>query len=50
MNSNKYRLMFMVGILILASIACGELSVGIESSNRSAIESNDSQEPVFQSR
>ena len=49
MNSNKYRLMFMVGILILASIACGELSVGIESSNRSAIESNDSQEPVFQS-
>jgi hypothetical protein len=45
MDNRKYRLVFMVGILILVSLACGELSIGIESPINSAIESNDSQLP-----
>jgi hypothetical protein len=49
MDNTKFHLMLMAGILILASIACGELSVGIESSNSSSIESNDSQLPDLQS-
>jgi len=49
MDNTKFYLMLMAGILILASIACGELSVGIESSNSSSIESNDSQLPDLQS-
>ena len=49
MTNNKYSLMLVAGILILASIACGELSFGIESSNSSAIDSNDSQLPDLQS-
>jgi len=49
MDKNKYCLMFMVGILILSSIACGQLSVGIVSPTNSAIESNDSQLPDLQS-
>lgn len=43
MDNKKYCLLFMLGIFILTSIACGELSIGIESPNNSAIESNDSQ-------
>jgi len=49
MDKNKYCLMFMVGILILSSIACGEFSIGIVSPINSAIESNDSQLPDLQS-
>ena len=49
MTNNKYSLMLVAGILILASIACGELSFGIESPNNSANENNASQLPELQS-
>ena len=49
MDKNKYCLVFMVGILILSSIACGELSIGIVSPTNSVIENNNSQLPDLQS-
>jgi hypothetical protein len=49
MDKNKYYLIFMVGILILFSIACGQLSIGIVPPINSEIENNDSQLPDLQS-
>ena len=48
MDTNKYHLQLIVGIIILSSIACGRFSINIESPNNSAIESNDSQVPDLQ--
>lgn len=49
MNKNKQLLLLAAGSLFLASIACGEFSVGVESQNFISIESEDSQMDDLQS-